>query len=231
MMFEKVSAAIVFLGFDKTISEFREIMKTNDLISSLQLTQQKIKFNIVDENNDCPAEVVNNIKENFPIAIFSNDNIEIMFLGPQQKLLLKAKNYNQLDVSIFVKIALFLYSWNMTKIKKVGINFSSNETFVNQKLKLLNPEIEKTEDWNKNVTFILTIPYKYDNYIANYKIQKLVRENEEDTTDRVYQISVNFDFDLKRQNSTDNSNILEDVDSLYNKFKKKGNEFFGLIYD
>ena len=230
-MFENLSSVIVFLGFDKTISEFREIMESSDFIGSLKLKQQELRFNIVNNEKDCPPEIVDNIKESFPIAIFANDKIEIVFLGPQRKLLLKAKNYNQLDNSLFTKLALFLYSWNMKKIKKVGINFSSNEILYNKKLKLLNPKIEEIEDWDKNITFILTIPYKYDNYIANYKIQKLIRENEIEATDRVYQISVNFDFDLEKQNNSDNSNILEKIDSLCEEFKKKGKDFFGLTYE
>ena len=115
----------------------------------------------------------------------------------------------------------------------ITVSYTRNYNAGEDKLKLLNVDIEKISDWDNNKTFILSIPIEYTDYTVVYKIQKLLSVEPNDKN-RYYQVSANFNFKL---NSNDKQAQIKTIlqrqnNGVYHEqFAKKAEEFTRLIYE
>lgn len=190
------------------------------------------------EGNDIKPEIKEEIKAKLPIAIFSDKNERITIsINNNENQLNVVKSDNEARDNITVsKLFENLLKANVEKFTKLDdvVLIYTRNVKSQDKLKLLNEEIENIEDWNKNKTFILSIPFEYNDYTVTFKIQKLI-PRDKDNTDRAYQISGAFVFDLTKVKSKQES--LRKIIENYSEHKysglfiKKAAEFMSLKYE
>lgn len=233
------SASIVLVGYPLQRAEFRSLFNKSEFakynFEEVQPQLQNIK--------DIPKEQLDIILKSLPVAVFSSkkNNADIVLLENEKKLSFSnnkfdIKNLNMINTSIDI-----LLGCNLSSISQIGFNFSSEFEFNNKKLKLLNEDIEKIKIndkaiWDKNKTFILTLPFDFGDHVSTYKIQKMLPVSGESSHKRIYKIDVNQNFDIKRENNiAKNSDIIAIInkfESLYhNEYKSMCSEFLKMYYE
>lgn len=222
-------ATIAIAGFDKNAKFFRDFISSQEEFKRLGMIESPPEINGKKVINE---EILNSL----PIAAYRSEEegIEIVNYNFDKKLNIKKINFEAADKDIIIRIFKLLLEDNYKKIQQIGFNFTTNFIGKN-KLKLLNPEIEDINDWDKNITFILTIPFEYHNHTATYKIQQLLSSCESKNEFRAYQISTNLNFDIEKYDGVDNTTKVNDLlckfDDYNEEFQKKCKEFLGLYYE
>lgn len=239
----KEFASIVFIGYPLSTVKFRELLNSSEIIKKLNIQE---KTPNIDLQIKLPEEQIKQLMSTIPVVIYTSENndFEIIYLSHEKKLSFSIKeNFNKVNKEDIKSIIDTLLGCNLSSFTQIGFNFINRFEFKNnEKLKLLNEDIEKVkiEDeniWEKNKTFILTIPFQFDDHISTYKIQKMIPINVPKDDKRIYQIEVNQNFDLGSNvnNLTKNNEIvriIEQLDKLYSKeYKPMCNNFLKMHYE
>ena len=120
----------------------------------------------------------------------------------------------------------------MSDIEAFGLNFSAEFKLGQIKLQLLNKDVEKINDFKKNLTFEFVLPLDYkneDGSIATYRIRKS-RDGDGVNEDRYYEVNVNFHFDLKNFSTIEKFTKIGKIkfSDYYKKFLLTSQEFLAL---
>lgn len=234
------SASIVLVGYPLKIIDFRNLFKKNDFLTKYNISESKAEFK---GNDDIPKEQLELLLKSLPIAVFTSEKykFDIVLLENEHKLSFSILNFDIKNLGMINEIVDNLLDCNLSSISQIGFNFSSVFEFNNKKLKLLNENIEnitvETEKvWDKNKTFILTLPFDFDDHISTYKIQKMLPIEGETPKKRIYKIDVNQNFEIKRENNmAKNADVIEKIhklEPLYcNEYKNMCNEILKMYYE
>lgn len=234
------SASIVLVGYPLQVTDFRNLFKKNDFLTKFDICEAKPELQGLD---NIPKPQLEHLLNNLPIAVFTSKKykFDIVLLENEHKLSFSILNFDIKNLEMVNEVIDNLLNCNLSSISQIGFNFSSVFEFSNKKLKLLNENIENmtvgTEKvWDKNKTFILTLPFDFDDHTSTYKIQKMLPLEGETPQKRIYKIDVNQNFEIKRENNmAKNSDIITKIykfESLYcNEYRNMCNEFLKMYYE
>lgn len=235
----KESASIVLVGYPLNTKDFRKLINDARL---LDYEFQEVKPNILN-NINLSSEDLNKLIDEIPIVIFSSQKygLDLLLLQNEKKLSLSIQNFKIEKLASIENVIDILLNFNLSALVQIGFNFLSVYELERTKLKLLNEQIEKLsinniEVWNKNKTFVLTLPFDFEDHISTYKIQKMLPIEGEKPNKRIYQIDVNQNFNIDRENNlaknNDVINIIKRLEPLYsNEYKPMCKEFLKLKYE
>lgn len=230
------SISFVTNGISYDIPMMRKVITSNSEYLGLDIHEIEPKINVDTDNEISRNRVIEKIKNQLPIAIFASDAINISINNNENQLFLSSIVNNQ-DPTFLCEMFESLLKANIDKfsnLSSIMLTYTKNVNAENEKLKLLNEDVEKIKDWNKNKTFILTIPFEYEDFIVSFKIQKLIPKIE-NIKDRSYQFSAIFSlrFSEKEDKQEKFRKILQKYSEHFysNIFNEKYNEFMGLKYE
>ena len=231
------SISFIANGISYNISQMRKVIEDNSTYNNLDIKEviPEIKFESANksENQD---KLIEEVKKRLPIAVFNSKDMMITINNNENQLIVAGANQTK-DSDIICTIFENLLKANVanfSQLNSIILTYTRNVNAKDEKLKLLNEEIEKIDKWEKNKTFILTIPFDYDEFILTIKVQKLINRQENDK-DRLYQFVANFNYNLGKVEFKQEKlkNILHNYsDHFYSKiFIEKYNEFMELKYE
>lgn len=227
----KQSATIVTLNYPYKADEFLQVVRKKELYSKYFLSDIPVNIEINHPNSE---QVRKEFEFDKPLVGLKSEenNINVILTIYEKKLDIVNYDFNPQEIEVFKTIANELIDPKISDISAIGINFIS-EFEPGIKLQLLNKEIEKIQDFDKNLTFQLVLPIQYDGYIATYKVQKLVPE--EKSMSRRYKIDVNYHIDLAEKTSREkleilNQNLNNLKNNFYTPYYSKCQEFLNLNY-
>lgn len=235
-------ASIVFVGYPLSIPKFRELLNSSEIIKKLHFQE---KTPDIKQEINIPQEQIKQLISNIPLSIYTSErnNFEIIYLSHEKKLSFSIKeNFDKSNKDDIKAIIDTLLGCNLSSFTQIGFNFISRYEFNNnEKLKLLNEDIEKIKIgdkniWEKNRTFILTVPFQFEDHISTYKIQKMIPVNPPKDNRRIYQIDVNQNFNLGNVDNLTKNNeivkIISQLESLYlEEYKTMCNNFLKMYYE
>ena len=229
--------SLVANGMPYDIPNMRKVISDNSEYNELNIKElePQITLNNTDTEED-RKEIVEKIKKQIPIAIFTDKDLMISINNNENQLNITGTHRTG-DDSILCSLFESLLKTNIdnfSQLNTIALTYIRTINAKKEKLKLLNEDVEKFQDWTKNKTFILTIPFEYDDYIVSFKIQKLL-PRDKDNPNRSYQFSAIFNFNFTESNTKQEKlkQILQNyTDHVYSKlFKEKYTEFMSLKYD
>ena len=224
-------------GIPYNIPIMRKVIATNSEYNGLNIKEiePQIAFDSINTTEN-KKELIEKIKKQIPIAIFADQDLMISINNNENQLNITG-SIDTRDSNIFCEIFESLLKSNIEnfgQLNSVVLTYTRIVNAKNEKLKLLNEELENINNWTKNKTFILTIPFEYDDYIVSFKIQKLLPKNK-NNLDRTYQFSGIFNFNFMDLNLKQEKlkQILQNYsDHVYSKlFQEKYTEFMSLKYE
>ncbi len=234
----ELSSSIVAVGYKTNKFDFVEYLTKKGIKDKygLEYIQNQIKFsqNISEKNI---AQLLNNS----PIIGYKSNNNEfsLTLLFPEAKISITNNKFDENNNKNFENFAKELLDENLSQIKALGVNYNAVFKKAN-KLKLFNKKIEQTNFFQNNITFSVTIPTQYNEksgkFVGTYTIQKINKNDEENTSDRYYNFQANYNFDLTEYSALAKcENIpkyIEDSSKeLFNLFVDTYDEFLSLNYE
>lgn len=215
-----------FINFESFFSE----LQVKKIAEQYELIISKVKI-----SGDMPTDesFIRGLQSILPSKLKSkNTNIDLTFIFGEGKLIISKDNFNlENDFSNLQSLSEDLIDLKTSDIFAIGINFTSEFNLKKVKLQLLNKAVQDIEDFEKNMTFqfILPLEYREENLIATYKIQK-VKGGNNSGEDRIYQIDVNFHFDLHLLKTGEKDKKIKAVlnADYYNRFLDKCQKFLSL---
>lgn len=233
-MFEPINikATLVALNYSfLSAAEFREKLEEKDILNKYKLTFVEDAVEIKGEIP--PQQILNDIKEFFPIVYASEDaTIKIIYTQKEFKLVIDKKNLSQETYQDFANLSNDIIDLKLSDLSAVGMNYSAEFNLSNLKLNLLNNQIiDYIPDFQNNLTFEFVLPINYEEkgLISTYRIRKL-KGGDNTGLDRIYAISVNNHFNISEYSTADKAKKLDEILSvdLFNEFLNKSQNFLRL---
>lgn len=230
-----LALSIVVLGFEVSSKlGFDQDLKKLGLAEKYEIEYLKNQFNFDENVPDSNKEV---FLASLPVATYIAQKgkylINIFF--PEKKITITNTNFNENNNDDFENFVNKILDSSISFTKAIGINY--NAVFTRKsKLKLFNSDIEKTEFFQKNISFSVTIPAVYDSYKATYMIQKINTDDEEDKKERKYSFHANYHIDLSDKDTqakcdTIKKYVEESSKGLFSSFVDTYDEFLSLGYE
>lgn len=213
MLFEPVEHKAVIVATNYLFANTKEFY--NEIIQKKLKEDYDIEFAKLEIKGDLPEGKINleQMKEIFPIAMLtSNKNNTMAQLNvAEAKLSIDKENFKTNELTDLKKYLYDLIDLKSSDISALGLNFIAIFNLGQKKLKILNESIEDNmPNFKYNKTFQLILPLQIDNYIATYKIRKL-KGGDNTQEDRLYQIDVNFNFDLSQLKTKEKLDKIEEL--------------------
>ena len=234
------SASIVLVGYPLNIHDFKQLFINSKAYKNFDFSE---KLPEIEFDGEINQEQLNKILAQIPVSVYESKKygFNIVLLQNENKLSFSIKEFKTNKLESINQIIDILFGCDISKISEIGFNYVSRYKFSkNEKLKLLNPEIEnikinENKIWENNKTFILTIPFQFDDHISTYKIQKMIPVKEIKDAKRIYQIEANQNFNLRKENNmaknSEAINIINKLENLYcNEFLPMCNEILRMYY-
>ena len=160
------------------------------------------------------------------------NDIQVDYINPEKKLMIRKENFTELIYENFKNLAYDLMDLRLSTINAIGVNYSADFVLGDVKLNLINNNIiNEIPDFSKNMTFEFVLPLNYDDrgLIATYRVKK-VQGGDESNEPRIYNVGVNFHFDISSLNTKNKSEKLDEILSkeLYEEFINKSQGFLKL---
>lgn len=235
------SASIVLVGYPLNIPNFKQLFINSKAYKNFDFSE---KLPEIEFDREVKKEQLDHILAKIPISIYESKKygFNIVLLQNENKLSFSIKEFKTNKLESINEIIDILFGCDISKISEIGFNHISRYKFSkNEKLKLLNPEIEnikinENKIWGNNKTFILTLPFQFNDHISTYKIQKMIPVKEIKDAKRIYQIEANQNFNLRKENNmaknSEAINIINKLEDLYcNEYKPMCNEFLRMYYE
>lgn len=162
----------------------------------------------------------------------SKSGVEINYINPEQKIMIRKLDFSKNSFELFKNISTNFLDLKLSEINAIGINYSADFNLGNAKLQLLNTNIEnEIPDFKHNLTFEFVLPIKYKNrdLVANYRIKK-IQGGDNTSNPRIYNVSVNFHFDISKLTTKDKYGKLENIlnVNMFDEFLDKCQGFLKL---
>ncbi len=165
-----------------------------------------------------------------PLQTISNSTGVVLTFSPQdKKLILKKEKFNKdFDYSNLNQIFAEMIDSKISEVAAIGLNYSADFVLGDLKLQLLSDKVLEIDAFKRNETFEFVLPAKYDDYLATYRIRKILPIDS--CNGRVYEVSVNFHFDLNNLMSKEKMNKLDEIKNkdYYQEFVDTANKFLEL---
>ena len=227
------SASIVLTGYPLTVFEFRNKYSNSVCFKQYNLIEVEPKF---ENDSNLSTKQIEILKQNIPIIVYTSEKYKfnVMLLQNEKKVSFSINEFKTENIAQNKEIMQNLIDCNLSNVEQIGFNFVNIfELHDNKKLKLLNSDIEKIKInnntiWNNNKTFILSIPFDFSDHISTYKIQKLLPLKKESSKNRIYQVEVNQNFNIKADAEAGKNYIVYDI---VKKFENLYNDEYVPMYD
>lgn len=233
-MFEALNSKATLVAINYNFSsakEFAEKLETKNILSRYGLHLQEMSFT----GNGIlpPPPVLNDIRSIMPYEYMSKDtSIRVAYTQNEFKLFIDKLGISTENFREFEELSKEIIDFKLSDITAIGINFSAEFNLGELKLNLLSNEtIEAISDFSQNKTFEFVLPIEYPNrgLIATYRIRK-VGGGDNTGEPRVYEIRVNYHFDISEMTTANKSVKIKDIISpvLYNEFLGKCKQFLSV---
>lgn len=228
---QNIKAILVATNYNfSSTEEFFETLESRNFVKKYDL--QKVPVKIVG-NIPAGSLFVPDISGFIPFSLISNNTkIKLVYNGPEAKLVIdKDKFCIDNDFENFKNLSIDVLDLKTSDIKAIGLNFSADFNLGNIKLNLLNNNVVEIDDFEKNLTFefVLPIDYPDENLVATYRIKK-ISGGDNTGEDRIYNISVNYHFDVFDLNTSEKISKIKTIleKNYYVKFMEKCQGFLNL---
>lgn len=230
-MFEAINPKAILIALNYNCSssvEFASKLEERDLINKYNLQLGEIKM----QGQVPPEEVLNSLKGLFPCIYTTNDTkIEIIYTQKEFKLSITKMGMDEKEFNNFRDLSSDILDLKLSDVSAIGMNYSAEFDLGSARLDILNNKITSIPDFVQNLTFEFKLPIYYPerNLVASYRIKK-VKGGDGTGEPHIYNISVNFHFDINQLNTGEKAQKVKEILSydLYEEFLNKSQEFLKL---
>ena len=226
-MFESQNIKVLLVAVNYNFTspkEFAEKLETTDILNRYKLHLQDVKF---DGSGTLPPQpILDDIRAMIPFVYVSEDTtVKVSYTHNEFKLYIEKSNLSDDNFNEYQNLSNEIVDFKLSDITAIGINYSAEFNLGKNKLKLLSDKtVSSISDFDKNTTFELILPISYPErgLVATYRIKKISGgDNTEEN--RIYEIRVNFHFDLNNKSTVDKAKNTEEIISqnLYKEFLAK----------
>ena len=200
------------------------------LLEKLSLKPCDIK---VKGQNPPTEEDLQQLASFMPVICKDTENdIEIQYIDTEKKLMVRQPSFNCDTFDKLKDISYNFIDMRLSMINAIGVNYTSSFNLGDIKLNLINNNIlDEIPDFKHNLNFEFVLPIKYSdrNLIATYRIKKQ-SGGDETNEPRIYNINVNFHFDITSLTTKEKYEKLETILNLnlYNEYIEKCQGFLKL---
>lgn len=229
-MFEAINpkATLVALNYNfANVGEFTGKLKAKNLLEkySLKQTEQTIQ---IKSTNPPPLPIINDIRSFLPLTFISNDTtVKVIYTQQELKLVIDKQAINSDNFEDYKNLSYDFIDLKVSDISAIGMNYSAEFNLKENKLLLLNEEtIQAVDNFDQNVSFefILPLEDKKKGVLSTYRVRKISQNTD---IDHIYEISVNFHFDLSDMSTANKAIKLEKIIAIdfYQTFMKQCQRF------
>ena len=231
IMYEAINpkATLVALNYNfLSTNEFSNKLEEKDIINRYKLKLQDLSW----QGQLPPQQIINDIRAMLPYVYKSEDTtIQLTYSQNDFRLSIEKINLNELNFDEFKNLSGDVIDLKLSDISAIGINYTALFNLKGSRLDILNDKITNIPDFDKNLTFEFKLPifYKERNLVASYRIKKVINGDVPDS-EHIYEINVNFHFDIKQLSTGEKTEKLKEILScnLYTEFLQKSQEFLKL---
>lgn len=229
-MFEAINpkATLVALNYNfANVAEFTGKLKAKNLLEkySLKQTEQAIQ---IKSTTPPPLPILNDIRSFLPLTFVSSDTtVKVIYTQQELKLVIDKQTINEDNFQNYKKLSYDFLDLKVSDINAIGMNYSAEFNLKENKLLLLNEAtIQAVENFDQNISFefILPLEDKTKGVLSTYRVRKISQNTD---TDHMYEISVNFHFDLSDMSTANKAIKLEEIIAIdfYQAFMKQCQKF------
>lgn len=230
-MFEAINPKAILIALNYNCSsslEFASKLEEKDLINKYNLQPYEIKI----QGKIPPEQVLKSLKGLFPCVYTVNDTkIEVLYTQQEFKLSITKLGIDKEGFDNFRNLSSDILDLKLSDVSAIGINYSAEFNLGDNRLDILNNKITGIPEFNQNLTFEFKLPIFYPerNLVASYRIKK-VKGGDGTREPHIYDINVNFHFDIKQFNTGEKAEKVREILSynLYEEFLNKSQEFLKL---
>lgn len=222
-------ATLVALNYNfLSANEFSNKLEEKDIIDRYKLKLQDLPWH----GQMPPQQIINDIRSMLPYVYKSEDTtIQLTYSQNDFRLSIEKVNLNELNFDEFKNLSGDVIDLKLSDINAIGINYTAFFNLKGARLDILNDKITSIPDFDKNLTFEFKLPIFYEerNLVASYRIKKISGGDDTDAN-HIYEINVNFHFDIKALSTGEKTEKLKEILSynLYAEFLEKSQEFLKL---
>lgn len=223
-------ATLVALNYNfSSIPEFIDKLKAKNILEKYSLKQENQKIQIT--GNIPPAPVINDLRNFLPLTFISADTtVKIIYTQQELKLVIAKENILENNFQEYKNLSYDFIDFKISDINAIGMNYSAQFNLGKEKLLLLSQEtVSAVPTFDKNISFEFILPLKDDTkgVLSTYRVKKV---SEETAQEHIYEISVNFHYDISQLSTMDKTNKLNEIISLnsYKEFEAQCNRFLGV---
>ncbi len=233
-MFEPLNIKATYVAINYNFTnplEFAEKLESKNILNKYGLKLQEAKF--AGQGPVPPPQVISDLRMFVPFIYISEDtSIEVIYSQNEFKLYINKQDLNHDNYSDYYSLAHDILDFKLSDISAIGINYSAEFNLGKTKLNLINSDaVNAIKDFNRNKTFefVLPIEYKERDLLATYRIKKL-SGGDEAHDNRVYEVKVNYHFDLSKMSTADKAKKVEEILSveIYDEFLEKCQQFLSV---
>lgn len=223
-------ATLVALNYNfSSIPEFIDKLKAKNILEKYSLKQenQTIQFT----GNLPPAPIIKDLRNFLPLTFISADTtVKIIYTQQELKLVIAKENILENNFQEYKNLSYDFIDFKISDINAIGMNYSAQFNLGKEKLLLLSQEtVSAVPTFDKNISFEFILPLKDDTkgVLSTYRVKKV---SEETAQEHIYEISVNFHYDISELSTMDKTNKLNEIISLnsYKEFEAQCNRFLGV---
>lgn len=209
-------ATLVALNYNfLSANEFIEKVSTKKLLEKYSLKREepslKLKDGIIP-----PPQVINDIRNFLPLSFLSNDTtIKIIYTQQELKLVINKVGIDTDNFKNYSELSYDFIDLKMSDINAIGMNYSAEYNLKEDKLLLLSSEaVKAVPDFESNISFEVVLPiYESDNgVLKTYRIRK---SSKDEALDHIYEISVNYHFDVSQMTTAQKSEKIDQLLSIH----------------
>lgn len=229
---EKIIIVVTNYLFN-SITEFENDENCKMYMQNYNLT--KILPNIQSASISIPLPIMQQLQNALPVATYEtpDKDLKVTYNDIDKNISFEISKVNKDYIDIIKNVVDNFIDIKISDIKAIGLNFISQFNLGNNKLKILNNNIETyMPNFKNNRTFQLTLLLQLDDCVATYKIRKL-SGGDDTNEDRIYQIDSNFHFDISLGKTQEKINkiisITGNLDKKYfPSFKNECNQILAM---
>lgn len=208
--------------------EFSNKLEEKEILNKYHLKSKELQL----AEQLPPKEILAGLRALFPYVYSSEDTtIQIVYTQNEFKLSIEKNNINKDNFQTYKDLSNDIIDLKLSDISAMGMNYSAEFNLGDNRLDILNEKITGIKDFDKNLTIDFKIPISYPerNLIASYRLRK-IKGGDKTQEPHIYEVSVNFHFDLKLLSTGEKGKRLENILSydLYEEFFNKCQEFLKL---
>lgn len=224
-------ATLVALNYNfANTAEFMEKLKAKNILDKYALKQDKQTIEYQGPVPP-PTPLLNDLRNILPLTFTSEDTtVKIVYAQQELKLVIDKDNILECNFNEYKSLSYDFIDLKVSDINAIGMNYSAKFDMGKEKLLLLSAAtVSAVRNFDKNISFEFILPIKDDEkgVLSTYRVRKI---SEDSAEKHIYEISVNFHFDISELSTAEKTNKLNEIISLnlYKEFEAQCQRFLGV---